>query len=143
MAVTISDGESAIEIAMREIAAYTDGRPADIRVAARVSTRGFEGTNESVWFLRADYDRFIEDLRVLERVRRGEARLCSMSPDEFMLHIYIRDRAGHLSSAGFVGQSSFQPDGVRVDARIGFHIDIDPTLLPHLCGEFASLIRTS
>ena len=140
VAMILADGEGELEITVHEVEPPMSPRAGDFRAIVRVSTRGFDGTNEHVWVAADDFQRFVEAVRVLERDRRGEAQLTSLSPDDLELSIRVRDRAGHVTASGFVGRTSCGSSGEFVTARVGFSFDVDPTYLPGIVAELESLV---
>jgi hypothetical protein len=71
---------------------------------------------------------FVEDLRTLERDRRGEATLTSVL---LTLTVRVYDRAGHVSVAADLSD-------YRCRVSIGF--GLDPTMLPTLVNDFEELL---
>lgn len=136
----LGDGEGELEITVREVEPPTSVRPGDFLATVRVSTLGFGGTNERVWFAADDFQRFVEAVRLLERDRSGEAQLGSMSPEDLELGIRVRDRAGHVTASGWVGRVSYGSTREPVVARVGFSFDVDPTHLPGIVAELESLV---
>ncbi|MGK2934773.1 MAG: WapI family immunity protein [Gemmatimonadaceae bacterium] len=139
----LRDGEGELEITVDDVLPPTSMRPGDFRVTVRVSTRGFDGTNEHVWIDADDFRRFVETVRALDRDRHGRAQLGSMSPEDLELSISVRDRAGHVTASGWVGRASYGSTQEPVTARIGFSFDIDPTHLPGIVAELESLVVAS
>jgi len=52
---------------------------AHVKLSVRAAGYGFSGRHPSVWISRSDLAAFLRELRELDRTRRGEARLESMS----------------------------------------------------------------
>jgi len=138
--MVLRDDDGELEIVVHEVEPPTSMRPGDFRATVRVSTLGFAGINAHVWIAADDFQRFVEAVRVLERDRRGEAQLRSMSPDDLALSIRVRDRAGHVTASGWLGRMWYSSTRELVAARIGFNVDIDPTALPAIAAELASLV---
>ena len=130
---------SELELALAEVG-QTEHDRGDIRLRVRVSSIGFRGDYEKVWFRSDDFDRFMNELRAVERDRVGEATLSSMSPYDLTLRIRIRDSAGHVSVDGYLGRVSYGATGDTVEARIGYSIDLDPTLLTTVHDELRDLV---
>ncbi len=82
----------------------TDDLPSrgDAYLVIRVLAAGFAGHND-LWVFADAFRSFCQALIKLERERRGEAVLDSMSPEE--LHLVIRsvDSLGHMSVEGSTG----------------------------------------
>ena len=66
-----------------------------MQLSVRAAGYGFSGCNPSVWISHSDLSAFLRDLRKLDRTRRGEARLESMSPGELVLKISVIDGVGY------------------------------------------------
>lgn len=103
-----------------------------------VVTANFRGRNDSVWIARPAWERFLADLRELERARRGQSCLTSMSPADLELCIYAADRAGHIMVEGHVGDYLHGGQRTR-EARVPFVIALDPTRLPATLAGFVAL----
>jgi hypothetical protein len=85
--------------------------------------------------------KFVSDLRELERVRRGEARLNSaMSPDTFDLTIRILDSAGHVAARATVGRWRYEGHQ-HCHFSVVVEFLVDPTTLPRLVIEAEGLLR--
>jgi hypothetical protein len=140
----IRDHTASFEIALREMGPV--GTPSegdfgvDVAASAAATTVGgpFSGSNSTVWIGRDEWARFLEDLRALERNRRGEACIESMSPGEFRLLIIVTDRAGHPAAEGWVGRRYAAREGVAHD-RVSFSIELDPAALSLLVSQFESI----
>jgi hypothetical protein len=107
----------------------------------RVQCRAFTGEVEA-WILRANWTTFSNQLETLERTRRGEALLESISPGELRLRIQSIDALGHMGVDGELA-GSFHGDGRQrqvVHLRFGL-VEFDPTMLPGLVAELAATIH--
>ena len=131
--MVIRDGTASFEIALREMGPA--GTPGEGDLGVNVAARGgaFAGRNDAVWIGHDEWGGFLEDLRELDRTRRGEALVMAMSPNEFTLAVFAADRAGHLVAGGWVGREYAARNGVLRD-RACFSIELDP-------GAFAGLVR--
>jgi hypothetical protein len=69
--------------------------------------------------------RFVEDLRVLERDRRGTATLTTLPGSMLRPSFEIFDRAGHVSLAAEL--TNLQTYG---EHRVSLAFEVDPTALP-------------
>jgi hypothetical protein len=136
--MVIRSGSESIEITLREMG--PEGTPAegDLGVTVTVSGPAFAGRNDTVWIGRDEWAGFLEDLRELDRTRRGEALVRAMSPEEFQLAVFAADRAGHLAAEGWVGREYMARNGVVRD-RVTASLEIDPSDLPALVRQFAAL----
>ena len=137
----IRDKMASVEIALRQMGQV--GTPSEgdlgVDVAATSAATGvggpFAGRNDSVWIGRDEWARFLEDLRRLERARRAEARVESMSPGEFRLAVIVTGRAGDVAADGWVGRRYAARDGIAHD-RVSFSVELDPSALPLLVRQF-------
>jgi hypothetical protein len=142
--MVIHDKMASVEIALREVGPV--GTPAegdlglDVAATAAATTVGgpFSGRNDSVWVGRNDWALFLEDLRAVERHRRGQASIEAMSPGEFRLLIFIAGHAGHLAAEGWVGRRYTARHGVVHD-RVSFSVDLDPAALSLLVTQFEAV----
>ena len=106
----------------------------DVLVGLRVRLRNFAGAAEA-WVLRETWSEFLGQLRGLERDRRGEATLQSISPDELRVRLHALDRAGHMAVEGEL--TSYYGSAHRLEAvslKFGT-IEFDPTARPMLLRE--------
>jgi hypothetical protein len=72
-------------------------------------------------------------MRQLERDRRGQGSLVSMSPQEFELHLQVVDSAGHLAAHGHLSRYHFgHRSGNATCSRVEYEFPVDPSLLPEL-----------
>ncbi len=102
------------------------------------STGDFAGSNPEVWFHPDEFERFRVELEDLERSRKGEARLVTMSPGELDLVIRIVDSLGHVAVEGVVGRHVYaEHEYYKLECRFGF--PIDPTTLPGLLRDVRDL----
>src|SRR5687767_6543019 len=98
--MVLGEGRTWLEIAISEVEAPTpQSTGGDMRLTVRVHYGDFAGVADA-WVLLEVWDAFLADLRALERHRRGEARVRSISPGELVLRVFASDRAGHLAVEG-------------------------------------------
>ncbi len=114
-----------IDLAIQE----TVGLPSqgDAYLTIRVSAAGFTGHN-NLWVMAPALRCFCQALIVLERDRRGQALLESMSPDELRLVVRSVDSRGHMlieGSTGYVVQRENSLPWHSVD----FGFEFDPSQL--------------
>lgn len=117
------------------------GPDGSVQVSVRLVGYGFSGRHPSVWISREDLHSFLADLRSLERSRRGEARLSSMSPDDLSLHIRITDPAGHVRIDTAISRTYYGSDFEPAAVRLGFAFD--PSRLPAILASFERLADAS
>jgi len=113
--------------------------PGDVRLKVSVCIKEFAGSYEDVWIEKDELKRFLLDLIKLEETREGEARLESMSPDEFWMEFRTIDRAGHMGVE--VQLKRFQYSESKLWPRMvvgGFEFDV--STLPQLVREFKKLL---
>jgi hypothetical protein len=61
------------------------------------SYEGFSGKYARIWLSHDALDAFVDSLVSLDRIRRGDACLESMSPDEFVMRLFSTDSLGHIA----------------------------------------------
>ncbi len=107
----------------------TDDLPSrgDAYLTVRVSSSGFRGQNE-LWVLAAALRSFCQSLVALERDRRGEAVLESVSPDELRIVVRSVDSRGHMAVEGYTGYA-VQREGFRPWHSVRFGFEFDPSQL--------------
>lgn len=106
-----------------------DDTPAeeDAYITIRVQSSGFSGSND-LWVNGADFKSFCRQLVELEKSRKGEARLSSISPDELSLTIKSIDSLGRVAVVGDTGYSVHI--GQQTDEhRVTFGFEFDPSQL--------------
>jgi hypothetical protein len=109
---------------------------------ARASVGDFSGRNPRVGIGADVQRRFLHDLRGVERDRRGEARLQSMSPEDLEVVVRVVDAPGHVWLEGQIGR--LRHTGKRYDRLlVKFAFEIDPSRLPVLMADVAGLFRES
>jgi hypothetical protein len=134
----VRDDRTSLEITLRELAPVGTQSEGDLGVNVAVSNGAFAGRNDTVWIGRDDWQGFLGALKELDRTRRGDARVRSMSPDELELVVLATDRAGHMAAEGWLGRTWYARDAFVHD-RVSFGIEIDPSLLPGLIRQFEAL----
>jgi hypothetical protein len=99
----------------------------DAYVTIRVSAAGFTGHNE-VWILAPMFRSFCQALVALERDRKGEAILESVSPNELRLVVRSVGSCGHMLVEGSTGHE-VQHEHTRSWHAVHFGFEFDPTQL--------------
>ena len=114
-----------IDLARQE----TDELPSrgDAYLTIRVSAAGFTGHND-LWVLAPVLRSFCQALVALERERRGEAALESISPDELRLVVRSVDSCGHMVIKGSTGYA-VQREHSRPWHSVDFGFEFDPSQL--------------
>jgi hypothetical protein len=91
-----------------------------IGLSVSVSSLGFSGAVQRVWVFKQDLERFISDVEQLDLLRKGSAKLTSMTPGECIWEIKVTDSAGHIRMFVHLERPAFHFRGVT------FHrLDID------------------
>ena len=90
--------------------------------------------DRSIWVSEVDVQNFIQQLEALDKSRNGEAKLSSMSPDEFDLIIENLDTLGHLSVCLSLKKEATSILDYKDSLRICF--EIDPTSIPFIQKSF-------
>lgn len=103
-----------------------------LNVSAKVA--GYSAADQ-VWLWGGDLDRFVEELRALERHRKGNAVLAGASPDELRLEFYSTDSVGHMAVKGQVGWN--HPSSFLLQFQFGFNFE--PDVLPSLLKYFETI----
>jgi hypothetical protein len=134
--VAIASPSASIKLYRKDI-----GPDGSVQLSVRLVGYGFSGRHPGVWISREDLRSFLAGLRSLERSRRGEARLSSMSPDELSLRIRITDPAGHVRVDVAISRTYFGSDFEVAAVRLGF--SFDPSRLPIILTSFERLADPS
>jgi hypothetical protein len=79
------------------IVAQEAGPDRSLRISVTASYKGFSGKYASIWISHDALDAFVDGLASLDRIRRGDACLESMSPNEFVLRLFSTDSLGHIA----------------------------------------------
>lgn len=113
----------------------TQGADPTLYASCEMAAHRFAGATESdepmVRIPALTLRRFVDELRALERDRRGTAALVS---DQLRLQFRVIDRAGHIRLAAEL--TDFQPDG---EHRVALAFQVDPTALPTILSDFEDL----
>lgn len=133
-------GSSSLEIAFQEFGRDQRSEPTEVKLAVRVESFGFVGSNDRIWVFRSAFSDFASAIQILVRDRRGEAVLDGMSPDVMRVRVSSIDGAGHIGVDGFLGQVAFDYGQERVESRIGFSFQIDAGLFGNVPRELSGLV---
>lgn len=80
----------------------------------------------------SDWERFLVELRALERARSGRAVVEGASPEDFRLEVFSTDSVGHMAVRGHVGRERTAVHALKFE----YSFDFEPDRL-------SSLIRDS
>ena len=95
--------------------------------------------NNNIWLSEFDIEKFLDNLSILDKDRKGQAKLESMSPGEFQLIFKAIDGLGHLAViCQFMKEDRINNDYSQ-DVKIEFQID--PTSLNSTRIDFLDLIK--
>lgn len=114
-----------LDMAMQE----TDDLPSkgDAYVTVKVHSNGYSGQND-LWVSSISLHHFCRNLIDLEKRRKGEALLESMSPDELYLQIFSIDSLGHMGPKGNTGYTVFKGSDIFPHS-VTFGFEFDPSQL--------------
>ena len=95
----------------------------DAYIIISLNSNGFSGKND-LWVIAEELQEFCTSLVRLEKERKGEATLTSISPGELDLKIHSIDSLGHLAVSGTTG---YERDDMQHSVTFGF--EFEPTEL--------------
>lgn len=108
----------------------------DVLLNVTVVVGGYSAADQC-WVVGSEWRGFMEDLRKLERTRRGQADLVGATPEKLAIRFAATDAAGHMSVAGTVGWHT--PASFLHKLEFGF--SFDPGVLANLVRELGGLLR--
>lgn len=134
--ITITDVDNTVEL---DISIETADLPSkgDAQILSRVVSHGFSG-HQGGWIEREVFQRFCRDIAALERTRKGEATLVSMSPGELMLHVSSTDNQGHMAVKGNLASLESRR---RFGHSLEFGFDFEPIELEALAASLSALLE--
>jgi hypothetical protein len=99
------------------------------RIKINIETENIKADfNNYIWLSDSDIEKFLHELEILDKTRKGQATLQSMSPAEMTLTFEPIDVLGHLSASfRFLKDDRINKD-YSFDIMVEFQID--PTSLP-------------
>nr|WP_320012435.1 hypothetical protein [uncultured Desulfobulbus sp.] len=85
-------------VEIEELERNPDGTPCagDVNVKVTLQLQDFSGSYSGVWLELPEMEKFIDELKALDKKRIGCAKISSMSPDEFLMEIRSSDSLGHM-----------------------------------------------
>lgn len=110
----------------------------DVELSVAVASEEFKG-HGFAWVGAATMATFMSELRELERLREGEARLEGLSEGEFRLRVWSIDRRGHMAVGGMVTKQVHRGVKSPYVHSLEFGFEFDPTLLPKVLADFESI----
>jgi hypothetical protein len=138
--MVLRDGLTSVTVTLREPGPPGTPSEGDLGIDVSVDGRSFSGRNDTVWVAKNDWARFLQDMRDLERTRRGQAHIKAMSPEEFQLAVFAKGQGGRLVAEGWVGRDYTGRAGPLRD-RVSFSLELDPTGFARLVDEATALRR--
>ena len=110
----------------------------------KCSVGEFSGRNGQIWIDANEQRLLLEALRSVERNRRGEASLKTMSPEEFELVVRVVDLAGHVFVEGLISKLHFSAHRHRYNRLLlKFGFEVAPTFLPQVLWEADKLLAAA
>ena len=91
----------------------------DAYLSIKVHSNGYSGTND-LWVSSNELKDFCISLVKLEKDRKGETNLVSISPNELELKIYSTDSSGHMAVKGTTG---YEMANFKHSVAFGFEFD--------------------
>jgi hypothetical protein len=132
----IQEQEAFIEVERAEFGPPDTPAEDDVLLNVSVRVSGYSAADQS-WVVADDLERFLAELRALERKRHGSAQLVSASPDDLRLHFYSTDSAGHMAIRGHLGWH--KANGFLLKLQFGFNFE--PDKLPYILEYFEMIGR--
>jgi hypothetical protein len=94
----------------------------DALIGIVVSSNGYSGKNQ-VWVAKQELELFSAVIIKLEKNRKGEAVINSMSPGELSLRVYSYDSVGHMAIEGITGHPVIGSVTCKHSVQFGFTIE--------------------
>ena len=107
-------------------------------VEVEIETENIHTFNNFVWLSVSDIEEFLESLDTLDKYRKGQATLQSMSPEDFQLTLKAVDDLGHVSATSRLRKKVLTHD-YAFDTQIEF--EIDPSTVRTIISEFKNLMK--
>lgn len=85
-----------IEIIKREQAPPDRPDAGDIRISVFIKLADFSGKYDEIWLDKTELEKFISNLEIFEKERKGEISLNSMSPNEFQIKLSLLQKTGNI-----------------------------------------------
>jgi hypothetical protein len=123
----IEQGTNYIEL---EISSPAPGSKAR-RASVGLGSGDFQAVRAEVWLEPGEFEGFLQDLRDLEKNRKGKASLSAEDAREFQVAIATIDKSGHLEVTARLSQ-----EGREASASLECRFGLDPSALPRVLREF-------
>ena len=101
----------------------------------------FTGAYDKVWVSAEDLAKFVADLLLCEQVRKGQASLSSLSPDDLKLTVEQSDGWGHFVLRYTLGRISYS-SRISLSKSLSGGFDLDSGSFKEIVEDFADLLRT-
>jgi len=129
----IQDGDNYLELAVNLEADETLPSYGDAYILLKVSSNGYCGKND-LWVHYSDLKKFCKDIIDLEKYRKGEAVLSSMSPGELELRVFSSNSRGHMAVSGTTGYTVMGNEA-SFKHSVTFGFAFEPSQLVTLCQQ--------
>ena len=130
MKIVSEDRKSFIEVSFIE---YETSIMPSIKLSITVQNDGFSGVLNSTWIEINELNKFLSCMDEIDIKRSGEAHLCSMSPNEFLLDFETFDKSGHIKVVYSITKHISYPFSRELSLHGGFDID---------SSEFSSIVKS-
>jgi hypothetical protein len=107
-------------------------------VVITVQDGDFRGYNKDVWIELDLLKNYIENLKILDKTRRGAASMNSMSPEEFQIKIETYDLSGHMILNYKISQYAHRMPNTNIISLTGA-FELDVSLFTNIISEFGHL----
>ena len=97
------------------------------QVSVKVSSNGYSGNN-IVWIMHEQLLNFYNEMKLLERQRKGVATLNGITEDEIVIKVYSLNNRGHMAVKGKTGYYSYEEDE-QFYHSVEFGFQFDPSQL--------------
>ena len=105
----------------------------DALISLSIHSNGYSGHNE-VWIGSEELQEFCTSLLKLEKERKGDATLSSISPGELYLKLYSVDSVGHLAISGKTAYEIISSN-TQILHSVEFGFEFEPSQLVKLINE--------
>ncbi len=138
--VRIGGRDNYIDLEVLEVYPEDSQGAGDFRMSVSISSCGFTGHYDSVWILKDKFQEFLSQLKEVEEIRKGSARLDAMSPDEFQLVFHAVGPLGAIIVSGFLKRGFFHEDP-PLPHSLEFAVEHDRDAFGTLVSSLASIAQ--